>query len=43
MKKILLINTLIFAININAQIVNIPDAVFKNSLVGRLTVLTDQF
>jgi hypothetical protein len=34
MKTILLINTLIFAININAQIVNIPDAIFKTYLVG---------
>jgi Leucine-rich repeat (LRR) protein len=34
MKTILLINTLIFAVNINAQIVNIPDNNFKNYLTG---------
>ena len=34
MKTILLINTLIFAVNINAQIVNIPDNNFKNYLLG---------
>lgn len=35
MKTIFLITTLIFAVNINAQIVNIPDASFKAYLVGQ--------
>ena len=35
MKTIFLITTLIFAVNINAQIVNIPDTSFKAYLVGQ--------
>ena len=34
MKTIFIITTLIFAVNINAQIVNIPDANFKAYLVN---------